>query len=163
MGDSAELVNIRRLLEGQVNTYYAVGTPAAITANTLQDFDVYGNTALDVNATDIPDGDVMLWRALALVSVASAAPVTITWQVFEAANGVGAVTPMITTQLLPTTLTSGEVTARILVPFRRTTRPGGTYGHLFVRATADRDIENFWPYLFFNANAPRRLVHTTVP
>lgn len=162
MGDSAELVNVRRLLQAQVNTYYAVAAASNLVANTLKDFDVFGDTDTDANAVDIPDGDVVLWRALGLVTTAAAAPVTITWQVFEAAGGVSAVTPMITTQLLPTTLVTGSVTARILVPYRRRTGIG-TYGHLFVRAAADQNCTSFQPFLYFNAVAPRELTHTTVP
>lgn len=162
MGDSAELVNIRHLLQAQVNTFYAVSAFAAVAANTPQDFVCYGNTAVDTAAIDIPDGGVHLWCATAIITAGGSAPVDIGWQVFEDTNGQGVVTPYITTRLTPTTLVTGQIAAKIDRPFRRRTA-SGTQGRLVVRVTSNVAIESFQAQLHFVTNAARLLTQPVLP
>lgn len=165
MGDSAELVNIRHLLQAQVNTFFAVAAAAAVTANTPQDFLCYGlpaGSGGDANAIDVPDGGVRLGYAAGIITTGSAAPVDVGWQLFQAINGIGVVTPFITTRLTPTSLTSGQIAAKIDSPFRRLTGIG-TQGQIVVRVTANVDIASFQPFVYFTTNAARRLTQPVLP
>jgi len=151
----AEQMNIRRLLEAQVDTHYAIGAVTAITAAAAYTaIPVTGTVALDAASISIPPRDCLITQATLHVSLIALAT-QVQWCVSR--TGVAPfhrITPVRTTLIdIDPALATGTVTAvlgQVGIPY--SDRTGlGTSGTLWILARTPVGTCSVQPFLEFVA------------
>ena len=155
---NAELQKIRRLLEAQVDSHYALGIATAITAAAAPTAIAVGTNGGDVAAEAIPEADCRLEQAVGVVTAVAAGAVQIEWCVsMTAAPPYIRVTPVIPTTInLDPAGATGTITAVLSaggIPYRRFTGLGAA-GNLWVVARTTAGTCTLQPYLVFTAKTP---------